>query len=168
MIDLNSSNVADPATHTVAIDGTTFSALISEASGKKVVTLQPSEVSGGKQTLIAQSKGAEIAKFEKLLDAISFNNSSNGTLSEDARALTIDVTDTGGASTAVAANVAITVTAVNDTPVIDNAQLIIEEGTGNNLLTVTMTDYDNGGEIVGKSDLDWYIYIYSNINWRAF
>ena len=75
-----------------------------------------------------------------------------GIPSEAGRALTIDVFDTGGASTAVAANVAVSVTAVNDTPVIDNAQLIVEEGGATGVLTVTMTDYDNGGEIVTKSD----------------
>ena len=40
------------------------------------------------------------ANFEALLDAISFNNSSNGTLSEAGRAFSIDVTDTAGGSTA--------------------------------------------------------------------
>ena len=139
----------------VTFGSTTFSAILSidTANNNQVVTLQPSHVVGTAQTLIAASTGAAKADFEALLDAIKYNNSSNGVLSEEGRAFTIDVTDTANASTAVAANVAVSVTTSNDTPVIGNAQLIVEEGGGVGALTVTMTDYDNSeGEVVSSSN----------------
>ena len=43
----------------VAFGGTTFSALLTVAGGKQLVTLQPSHDVGGTQTLIANSTGGK-------------------------------------------------------------------------------------------------------------
>ena len=116
VINLDFTNaVSDPATHMVAFGSTTFSALLSVSSGNQVVTFQPSNDPGSGQALIATSTGAAKAAFEALLDAINYNSSVNGDVSNAGRSLTIDVFDTANASTAVKANVAVTVIPVNDT-----------------------------------------------------